>query len=83
MLGPQDEGWICNSSFCMQKRGLPCTGIAIHEAKKLGFASVGHQIQVRGGNSVDGAPASVARRYARAGAAARGVCVYVSTSARA
>lgn len=35
----------------MQKRGLQCTGIAIHEAKRLGFASVGHQIQaqIKGG----------------------------------
>lgn len=31
----------------MQKRGLACTGIAIHDAKKSGFASVGHQIQAQ------------------------------------
>ena len=44
---PQEEGWICNSSICMTKRGLKPTGIAIFEAQGKGFASVGHYVQVR------------------------------------
>ena len=42
----QEEGWICNSSICMTKRGLKPTGIAIFEAQGKGFASVGHYVQV-------------------------------------
>ncbi|GAX75209.1 hypothetical protein CEUSTIGMA_g2653.t1 [Chlamydomonas eustigma] len=48
-----DEGWICNSSICMTRRGLKPTGIAIYDAMQQGFKSVGHllqsQLQKRGG----------------------------------
>ena len=40
------QGWICNSSICMTRRGLKPTGIAIFEAQQKGFASVGHFVQV-------------------------------------
>lgn len=41
------QGWICNSSICMTRRGLKPTGIAIHQAKQQGFASVAHALQSR------------------------------------
>ncbi|XP_078149984.1 uncharacterized protein LOC144545268 [Carex rostrata] len=34
--------WICNSSFCMKKRKLVPTGIAIYEARAKGYKSVAH-----------------------------------------
>ncbi len=40
------QGWICNSSICMTKRGLKPTGIAIYDAQQKGFASVAHYVQV-------------------------------------
>ena len=40
------QGWICNSSICMTRRGMKPTGIAIYEAQQLGYASVGHLVQV-------------------------------------
>ena len=48
----QEEGWICNSSICMTKRGLKPTGIAIFEAQGKGFASVGHYMQVHAAPSL-------------------------------
>lgn len=42
-----DDGWICNSSICMKRRGLKPTGIAIYEAQQRGFKSVAHLLQVR------------------------------------
>ncbi|BDA46049.1 probable cell division cycle-associated protein 7 at N-terminal half [Coccomyxa sp. Obi] len=42
-----DEGWICNSSICMTKRGLKPTGIAIYDAQQKGFASVAHYVQAQ------------------------------------
>ncbi|KAK9833444.1 hypothetical protein WJX81_005685 [Elliptochloris bilobata] len=42
-----EEGWICNSSICMTKRGLRPTGIAIFKAQGKGFASVGHYVQAQ------------------------------------
>lgn len=42
-----DDGWICNSSICMTRRGLAPTGIAIFEAQKRGFLSVAHYLQAR------------------------------------
>ena len=42
-----EEGWICNSSICMTRRGLAPTGIAIFEAQKRGFPSVAHFVQAR------------------------------------
>lgn len=40
------QGWICNSSICMTRRGLKPTGIAIYDAQRKGFASVAHYVQV-------------------------------------
>ena len=40
------QGWICNSSICMTRRGLKPTGIAIYDAQQKGFASVAHYVQV-------------------------------------
>jgi len=42
-----EEGWICNSSFCMTRRGLQPTGIAIYEAQARGFVSVAHFVQAQ------------------------------------
>lgn len=42
-----EEGWICNSSICMTRRGLKPTGIAIHKARELGFESVAHLVQAQ------------------------------------
>ena len=41
-----EQAWICNSSICMTRRGLKPTGIAIFEAKGMGYASVAHYVQV-------------------------------------
>ena len=41
------QGWICNSSICMKRQGLPPTGIAIYDAQKKGYKSVAHYVQVR------------------------------------
>lgn len=40
------QGWICNSSICMTRRGLKPTGIAIFDAQQQGFLSVAHHVQV-------------------------------------
>ena len=40
------QGWICNSSICMTRRGMKPTGIAIFEAQQRGFSSVAHFLQV-------------------------------------
>lgn len=40
------QGWICNSSICMTKKGLKPTGIAIFDAQQQGFRSVAHHLQV-------------------------------------
>ena len=42
-----EQGWICNSSICMTRRGMKPTGIAIFEAQQKGFPSVAHSVQVR------------------------------------
>ncbi|XP_057767648.1 uncharacterized protein LOC130987951 [Salvia miltiorrhiza] len=34
--------WICNSSFCMKKRKMVPTGIAIYRAREMGYKSVAH-----------------------------------------
>ncbi|XP_059644952.1 uncharacterized protein LOC132286606 [Cornus florida] len=34
--------WICNSSFCLKKRKMAPTGIAIYKAREMGFKSVAH-----------------------------------------
>ena len=41
-----EQGWICNSSICMTRRGMKPTGIAIFEAQQQGFPSVAHFVQV-------------------------------------
>ncbi len=41
------QGWICNSSICMKRRGLKPTGIAIYDAHQRGFKSVAHLLQAR------------------------------------
>ncbi|CAH9116425.1 unnamed protein product [Cuscuta epithymum] len=42
----EDKGinpyWICNSSFCLKKRRMAPTGIAIYKAREMGFKSVAH-----------------------------------------
>ncbi|KAG2437406.1 hypothetical protein HXX76_006058 [Chlamydomonas incerta] len=44
--GPWEKhGWFCNSSFCMEKKGMKPTGIAIYEARRLGYKSVAHLLQ--------------------------------------
>ncbi|KAK9907785.1 hypothetical protein WJX75_009992 [Coccomyxa subellipsoidea] len=40
-----DEGWICNSSICMTRRGLMPTGVVFYEAQRQGFALVAHYLQ--------------------------------------
>jgi len=40
------QGWVCNNSICLTKRGLKPTGIAIWEAQEQGFLSVAHHLQV-------------------------------------
>ncbi|EYU24509.1 hypothetical protein ABFS82_04G117800 [Erythranthe guttata] len=34
--------WICNSSFCLKKRKMIPTGIAIYRAREMGYKSVAH-----------------------------------------
>ncbi|XP_011628252.1 cell division cycle-associated protein 7 [Amborella trichopoda] len=34
--------WICNSSFCLKKRNIAPTGIAIFRAREMGYKSVAH-----------------------------------------
>ncbi|XP_042003275.1 cell division cycle-associated protein 7-like [Salvia splendens] len=34
--------WICNSSFCMKRRKMIPTGIAIYKAREMGYKSVAH-----------------------------------------
>ena len=46
-LFPRLQGWICNSSICMTRRGMQPTGIAIFEAQQKGFPSVAHFVQVQ------------------------------------
>lgn len=36
--------WICNSSFCLRKRKIPPTGIAIFRAREMGYESVAHYL---------------------------------------
>eukprot|EP00879_Flechtneria_rotunda_P025552 GHRR01027157.1.p1 GENE.GHRR01027157.1~~GHRR01027157.1.p1 ORF type:complete len:307 (+),score=127.84 GHRR01027157.1:1042-1962(+) len=42
-----DEGWMCNSSICMKRRGYKPTGIAIYDAQQRGFPSVAHWLQAQ------------------------------------
>ena len=44
-VGASTQGWICNSSICMTRRGLKPTGIAIYDAQQRGFPSVAHFVQ--------------------------------------
>ncbi|TVU45410.1 hypothetical protein EJB05_04897 [Eragrostis curvula] len=39
--------WICNSSFCLKKRKIAPTGIAIYDARKQGYESVAHLLMDR------------------------------------
>ncbi|CAN6322850.1 unnamed protein product [Urochloa humidicola] len=39
--------WICNSSFCLKKRKIPPTGIAIYNAREQGYKSVAHLLMDR------------------------------------
>jgi hypothetical protein len=55
------EGWICNSSICMKRRGYKPTGIAIYDAQQRGFKSVAHWLQAQlCKTGAGGAAASVA-----------------------
>jgi hypothetical protein len=42
-----EEGWMCNSSICMKRRGYKPTGIAIYDAQQRGFPSVAHWLQAQ------------------------------------
>ncbi|KAF8071226.1 SAD2 [Scenedesmus sp. PABB004] len=42
-----EEGWMCNSSICMKRRGFKPTGIAIYDAQQRGFPSVAHWLQAQ------------------------------------
>jgi hypothetical protein len=42
-----EQHWICNSSICMQRRGMRPTGIAIFQAQGNGFPSVAHWLQAQ------------------------------------
>ncbi|WIA32303.1 hypothetical protein OEZ86_003146 [Tetradesmus obliquus] len=59
-----EEGWMCNSSICMKRRGYKPTGIAIYDAQQRGFPSVAHwlqaQLRKRGGSSGKEAGAAAA-----------------------
>lgn len=61
-----EEGWICNSSICMKRRGFKPTGIAIYDAQQRGFKSVGHwlQAQLRKRGGVAAAQAEAAEEVA-------------------
>eukprot|EP00198_Chlamydomonas_reinhardtii_P005572 XP_001694908.1 predicted protein [Chlamydomonas reinhardtii] len=64
--GPWEKhGWFCNSSFCMQAAGKKETGIAIHDAKRLGYKSVAHWLQAL---TLAMSPAEVAAIKTRAAA---------------
>ncbi|OEL19053.1 hypothetical protein BAE44_0019927 [Dichanthelium oligosanthes] len=39
--------WICNSSFCLKRRKIPPTGIAIYNAREQGYESVAHLLMDR------------------------------------
>ena len=39
------DGWMCNSSICMKRRGFKPTGIAIYDAQARGHKSVAHWLQ--------------------------------------
>ena len=58
------DGWMCNSSICMKRRGFKPTGIAIYDAQSRGFKSVAHWLQAqllkRGGAGAAGAAEAVA-----------------------
>ncbi|XP_043695868.1 cell division cycle-associated protein 7-like isoform X2 [Telopea speciosissima] len=43
--------WICNSSFCMKKRKMVPTGIAIFRAREAGYKSVAHLLMDKLQNS--------------------------------
>jgi hypothetical protein len=59
-----EEGWMCNSSICMKRRGYKPTGIAIYDAQQRGFPSVAHwlqaQLRKRGSSGKAGAEADAA-----------------------
>jgi hypothetical protein len=87
-----EEGWMCNSSICMKRRGYKPTGIAIYDAQQRGFPSVAHwlqaQLRKRGGSSGKeaGAAAAAADKQSQAdsssGSAAAGAGVEVYSSKR-
>lgn len=68
-----DDGWICNSSICMKRRGLKPTGIAIYDAHERGFKSVAHLLQVGVGGCAPAWLAGCACPKGR-GAAGCGAC---------
>ncbi|KAJ0974937.1 hypothetical protein J5N97_016902 [Dioscorea zingiberensis] len=47
----EDKGinpfWICNSSICLKKRKMAPTGIAIYQAREMGYESVAHLIMYK------------------------------------
>ena len=75
-----DDGWICNSSICMKRRGLKPTGIAIYDAQQRGYKSVAHLLQVGGCVPVGGALALSVAIAAAATAAAAAVAAALSSS---
>jgi hypothetical protein len=86
-----EEGWMCNSSICMKRRGYKPTGIAIYDAQQRGFPSVAHwlqaQLRKRGGSSGKEAGAGAADKRSQAdcssgSAAAGAAAVEVDSSKR-
>ncbi|KAH7652861.1 Zinc-finger domain of monoamine-oxidase A repressor R1 domain-containing protein [Dioscorea alata] len=39
--------WICNSSICLKKRKMAPTGIAIYQAREMGYESVAHLLMYK------------------------------------
>ncbi|XP_062118110.1 uncharacterized protein LOC133831731 isoform X1 [Humulus lupulus] len=51
-----NQYWICNSSFCLKKRNMAPTGIAIYRAKELGYKSVAHLVMDKLKGKEEGRP---------------------------
>jgi len=80
-----EEGWMCNSSICMKRRGFKPTGIAIYDAQQRGFPSVAHwlQAQLIKSNNTSKAPAAAAAAAAAAATSDKAVSSSGSNAASA
>jgi hypothetical protein len=79
------DGWVCNSSICLSRRGVKPTGIAVFAARAAGHASVAHWLAARWARegAAAGAQAVPAPRAADARAAGQGVTVPLARPASA